>query len=182
MGICTHADQRDRRVRRCASFLTLEDAKKERLRSFRRELPAQSGLQRCDGSGTSDKTNDLREFAATMFLLVFLRYLLGLLPGTRAAAPGASAYSEIAYREMVYPSCPIRAGFLSMVPHEWMSMDYVLTESFPGVSFAGRGTFERANHPLRSVFRFARRLVWANEPYLVLAATVSVCNRRPHRG
>jgi hypothetical protein len=112
-----------------------------------------------------------------MFLLVFLRYLLGLLPGTRAAAPGARDY-----REMVYPSGPIRAGFLSVVPHEWMSMDYALTESLPGFSFTGRGTFEKANHPLRSVFRFARRLARVNETYLVVAATVPVCNRRPRGG
>jgi hypothetical protein len=112
-----------------------------------------------------------------MFLLVFLRYLLGTLPGTQAASQGARAY-----REMGFPSCPIRSCFLTVVPHEWMSMDYVLTESSPGLACTGRGTFERANHPLRSVFRFARRLAWANETYLVLAATVSVCNRRPHRG
>jgi hypothetical protein len=158
-------------------YLSPARIQKERLRNFRRELPAQSGLQRCDGSGTSDKTNDLREFATTMFLLVFLRYVLGMLPRTRAVAKGASAH-----REMVHPSCPMYAGFLTVAPHEWMSMDHVLTESFPGFAYVGRGTFERANHPLRSVFRFARRLAWGPETYLVFAATVSVCNRRPHRG
>jgi len=122
------------------------------------------------------RQNDLREFASIMILVIFLRYLLGMLPGTRAAAK-----RTIGCREMVYPSLPTRSGFLMVAPHEWMSMDYVLTEGFPGYPFGGRGTFERANHPLRSVFRFARRLAWGPETYLVLAATVSVCNPRPHR-
>lgn len=112
-----------------------------------------------------------------MYLLLILRFLLGLLSRTSAVVQLVRSFGDM----VVNHSRTFRADLRSAVPHEWMSMDYVLTESPDGFAYRGRGTFEKANDPLRSVFRLARRLACGPEPYLAVAATVFLDNRRARR-
>jgi hypothetical protein len=116
-----------------------------------------------------------------MFLLVFLRYLLGKLPGAATEGKPAFSFGETTFREMLLSAHSIRAAQLWVAPHQWMSMDYVLSEGPPGSALQGRGAFSRANHFLPFVFSLARRLACWPESYLVMPATVSVCNLPPHR-
>jgi hypothetical protein len=112
-----------------------------------------------------------------MYFLVILRYLLGWLPRTPAVAKPASIFRESGTDQ----PWAMRAVLRSAMPHEWMCVDDALTESPGGLVCYELGTFERANDPLRSIFWFARRLAWGPEAYLVLAAKVSVNDRRPRR-
>src|SRR5579872_36492 len=98
-----------------------------------------------------------------MYLLVLLRFFLGLLPRTsHAAEPMRFCAATGASR-----SQRIRAGSVA-IPHEWMCMDYVLTESRGGITRRGCWAFVQANHSLRSVFRLARRLAGLPEAYPAL--------------
>jgi hypothetical protein len=107
-------------------------------------------------------------------LLIVLRAILGLLP--RTPATHATWWKEMAASHR-HPERAVRWA----VPHQWMSMDYVLTESPSEFVYCGRGVFERVNHPLRSVFRLARLLAGGFEPCPALAATVSLGDRRIQR-
>ena len=129
-----------------------------------------------DGSRAVIRSSDLREFATTMYLLVVLRFLLGLLPSVAALQ-----WDKVLAGSASGRTCPKRSGARAALPHEWTSMDYVLTESPPGLVYCVAGTFEKANHPLHSVFRLARRLAGISEPYPALAAAVCLAGRQSSR-
>ena len=112
-----------------------------------------------------------------MYILVMLRFCLGWLSRTPLLARPIRMFRETVTNR----SRSLRGPVRSAVPHEWMSMDYVLTERSGGFAYRGRGTFEKENDPWRSVFRLARRLACGPEPYLAVA-TVSLGNRPVRRG
>ena len=114
-----------------------------------------------------NQTRRLREFASTMFLLAILRFLLDLVSGNGAVGPRARTFGK------AMAECRrSRVARRSALPHEWMSMAYVLTEVSRG--FCGRdpGDLGGTNHPLHFVFRAARR--WAGCAELCPAPVVRV--------
>ena len=129
-----------------------------------------------DGSVACDKSSDMREFANKMYLLVILRFVFGGLSKTSTVIRSTRFIKSLVSKW----SC-VRAEFASVAPHEWMRMDYVLTEVRDGYVYCGRGTFKQANHPLRSLFWFCRRLAGRPEPYPTLAAAVCLVNSQPAR-
>ena len=129
-----------------------------------------------DGSVACDKSSDMREFANKMYLLVILRFVFGGLSKTSTVIR-----STRFIKSLVSKWTCVRAEFASVAPHEWMRMDYVLTEVRDGYVYCGRGTFKQANHPLRSLFWFCRRLAGRPEPYPTLAAAVCRVNSQPAR-
>ena len=134
-------------------------------------------------SVAGDKTSVMREFATTMYLLVILRFLLGLLPGNRVVSRSVRRSGPMAAG---FPALrrfsPFRAASCSAVPHEWKCMDYFSIESSGRFAFGGSGTFEEANHPRCSIVRLSRRLAGLPEPYLAFAAALPLANRRSRRG
>ncbi len=80
-----------------------------------------------------------------MFLMVFLRYFLGLLLGDRTAA----AATRFVLRTAKCRSGATWASLLGTFPHDWVSVDYALTESSCDYTCRGRGTFEKASQLLR---------------------------------
>lgn len=104
-----------------------------------------------------------------MFPLVFLRYLLGLLLGSRAAATSAPWVRWMAICQPRTARAAVCGAFL----HDWVSVDYALTESSRMFACRGRGTFEKASQHLRCTFRGLRRLAGLPEPCMVLAPVVS---------
>src|SRR5262249_7592839 len=111
-------------------------------------------------------TSDLRELAANMYLLLILRFLLGLVPGVGAVRRQLRIDQAVFHRR--------RSIHASVLPHEWMSMAYILVESSRLRGRPGRATFTRANHPVRSVFRFVGRWPRCGELCPVFAARQSV--------
>ena len=118
----------------------------------------------------------MREFANKMYLLVILRFVFGCLSKTSTLVRSTRFFKGLVSKW----SC-VRAEFASVAPHEWMRMDYVLTEVRDGYVYCGRGTFKQANHPLRSLLWFCRRLAGRPEPYPTLVAAVCPVNSRPAR-
>ena len=113
-----------------------------------------------------------------MYLLVFLRFLLGHLSRTTAPSRRLCAIPKAANQ----PAGTSRTEPRGAIPYEWINMDYVLTKSFPpGSCGIARGTFERPTHPLGSILRFARRLAGVPMPYPALAVTVCLANRQSGR-
>jgi hypothetical protein len=109
-----------------------------------------------------------------MNLLVLLRFLLGQWSRTSALIGRLPVIVKVA-SQPYSTNRAVRDGF---IPHEWISMVYVLTEGSPPARFTLRGAFERPAHPLDSILRFARRLAGVPKPYPALAATVCPANRR----
>ena len=105
-----------------------------------------------------------------MYLLLIVRFLLGLVPGTQAVSRRFRMASEMVFHRR----SAIGAAARCEIPHEWMSMADILAESSAARGCHGRGTFTRANHPIRSVFRLARQWAWGGELCPVFAATESV--------
>jgi hypothetical protein len=130
-----------------------------------------------EDSVTCDKRSVLREIATTMFLLVCLQFLLGILSRTTALCRRLRAICKAASQ----PLPKSRASGRRAVPHEWISMDYVLTESFHATRCRGRGPFESPTHPLGSILRFVRRLAGVPQLYPARATTVSLANRQSER-
>lgn len=108
-----------------------------------------------------------------MYLLRVLRFVLGLLSRMPSVFRATRTFCDRVAKQ----PCSIRGVALAADPHEWMSMDCVLTEGSVDVVYSGRGTFKRANHPFRSVSRFFRRLAGGSESCLALA-TVRVGDSR----
>jgi hypothetical protein len=107
-----------------------------------------------------------------MFLLVFLRYLLGVLPGCTAAGKLPQARrASFSWRWLV-------ARFRAALPQEWMSMDDALTRSFREWDCAHAlgppRALDSANHLLRSVSLLIRRIACWGESYQVLPARVGL--------
>jgi len=109
-----------------------------------------------------------------MNLLVIVRMVFGFLSKTPWVARSVRTLCDC----LALQSGQNRPNVHARLPHQWMSMDYVLIEGSTGLVYCGRGTFKKANHPLNSVFRFCRRIAWGPEPYPALATTVSLGNSR----
>ncbi len=102
-----------------------------------------------------------------MYLLAIMRLLFGLLPSTRCvprSALGQTTSKEVRHSKVERSSA---------LPHEWMNLDFVLTESSGLFRNYGRGTFDEA-HPLRPFFQFLRHLAWGTE-----LCPVPVAKQRP---
>lgn len=112
-----------------------------------------------------------------MYLLVCLQFILGLLSRTAALCPSLRAICKAASQ----PIATSRAPESRAVPHEWISMDYVLTESIHAARWRERGPFERPTHPLSSIVRFVRRLAGVPQLYPARASTVSLASRQSAR-
>jgi hypothetical protein len=112
-----------------------------------------------------------------MYVLVFLRFLLGLVSGTTGSSRLTGAIGKAHWQ----PAAKRRAAPRRAQAHEWISMDYVLTESSPQAHYLLRDALERPTHPLSSILRCARRLAGVPKPYPALAATASVVNRHSGR-
>lgn len=112
-----------------------------------------------------------------MYLLVIVRFLLGLLPRTSAVAKSIGVLWESGFT----PPFPLRHDARTALTHEWMRMDYVWTENSGSIARTPRGTFERANHPLRSMFRLARRLAGCPEACPAFVPTVVLHDPRLRR-
>ncbi len=112
-----------------------------------------------------------------MYLLVFLRFLLGLMPRTVAVVKSIKALRDMVVR---HPR-EARLGLRLAVRHEWMSMDHLLIGSYTAFAHGERCAFEDANHPLRRILRFAWRLARGSEPYPALAAVVLLRDARRRR-
>jgi hypothetical protein len=112
-----------------------------------------------------------------MYLLVFLRFLFGLVSRTSGSGRILRAIGRVARQ----PAPARRAAPRRAWAHEWISMDYVLTESSPQARYLLRGALERPTHPLSSILRRARRLAGVPKPYPALAATASLVNRHSER-
>ena len=99
-----------------------------------------------------------------MYLLGILRFILGLVSRITSAANAArsSAWMADSHRGAR------GGGSRVAVPHDWVCMDYVLSERLD-VEYRGRGTLDRTNHPLSALFRLMRRLAALSEPCPALA-------------
>jgi hypothetical protein len=124
-----------------------------------------------------NQTSERREFAAMTFLLAVLRFFLGLLPWKHVAGGVVAVIERAIY-------CLAQADRRRMrpaLPHQWTSMDYVLTGSHRVWAAGRRGAFERANHPLLYAIWIARRLAGLPEACPAVVARVCLANRRPRR-
>ena len=97
----------------------------------------QRGIER---SLAVDKTRTEAGDAAVTYLLLLMRFVLGLWSRTSAAARPASFGSGKAMRlDRVHRSRRPEA-----FAREWMSMDHVLTDRPGGFMYCGRGTIEES--------------------------------------
>lgn len=111
-----------------------------------------------------------------MYLIVLLRYLLGLMPWVRTAA----RWSDACRKMVVGHLGAFRGPLGGADSHVWMSMDYVLNEGYelPACARRARGpvqAFARNEHPISFALRLARRL--AGRPRACPALAVSVPRR-----
>lgn len=124
------------------------------------------------------RQSDLREFADTMYLLMILRFLLGLLSGIGTTATAARPMRRTANAGRLQRGAGWHAGLL----HDCVSVDDVLTERPWELAYRGRGTFEKANHLLRCALGNLRRLSAGGQPCAVRVPTVSPNDPRLRRG
>jgi hypothetical protein len=145
----------------------------------------------------SDKTSVLREIATTMYLLAILRWVLELTSGTTQLrrATGIRAIGQGCLRAQLTVKLLTLKLLLSKwlpcaantrakraradrgVPQDWISMDYVLSESSAADRLL-RGPFERPTHPLAALVRIVRRLAGVPQACPALVPTRSITNPR----
>jgi hypothetical protein len=152
------------------------------------------------------KTSVLREIATTMYLLAILRWVLELISGTQlrrttsfgsinsrcvARFVGALSRANLMMSKWLSSGALLRDAAMHCVeslrekrawacrgiPQDWISMDYVLSESSAADRLA-RGPFERPTHPLAVLVRIVRRLAGVPEACPALVPTRSTTNPR----
>jgi hypothetical protein len=110
-----------------------------------------------------------------MYLQVFLRFLLGLMSRIAALFRPMRAIRAVANQ-------PFRTVVPNWaVPHEWIRMANVPSESSRAGNDLLRATFERPTHPLGSIYRFARRLAGVPQPCPAPSATAYLVHRQAGR-
>jgi hypothetical protein len=93
-----------------------------------------------------------------MFVLFFLRWLLGLMPRIAAIATMIERFEQLVVDQ---PRSIV--GGARFVPPDWMRKDNVLTEGFAVYAYRSRRAFECENPAGRFLLRVARRLGCAAE-------------------
>ena len=132
-----------------------------------------------DGSVERDNDKAIRGSSQTkMFLLTILRLFLGRWSGTAAVVTRTRAITRVAKGYLGLH----RAGWHEGLPHDCVSVDYVLMERPCGFAYRGRGTFPKANQPLRCALGFLRRSFAAGQMCPALVPTTSLNDPRLRRG
>jgi hypothetical protein len=108
----------------------------------------------------------MRDFALTTWLLSFVRLLLGRLRQWQAIELPARIVCRIADGRRTYSQPAARWMF----PHEWVSMDHVLSDGRYGRALCRPANFDNTNHLLHAARRLAGYLAGWPRPCPVLVA------------